>query len=493
MSRFGFVGPSYQSQSLNADAQKCLNWYVEPDESGWGKSAMMLYPTGGLKTFCSIGLGPIRASEEINGRLFVVSNTGLFEVFQNGTFQQYGIVGSDGKICSMVASPIQLCVCSAGNLFVLDLRTNILSQVSSTMLVGTPSKVDYLDGFFVALFKDSQTIQVSNLFDATTWNTLNFLEVNAFPDNINSMLVDHRELWLWGQKQSIVMYDAGLPIFPFAVNPSAILEQGCGAEFSPTRLDNTVFWLGLDERGQAIIWRAQGYNPMRVSNFAVETAMQSYPTVSDAIGYGFQDQGHSFYQIYFPTANKTWVYDAATQFWHERDHFENGTVSAHRSQVHSFNFDQHLVGDWKTGNIYSMSINNLTNFGNPIQRVRRAPHISSEQQWIFHHQMQVDLETGVGPMPPLEDGRGNPRDPEAILRWSDDGGHTWSNEHSVGIGQAGNYRKRAIWRRLGRSRDRVYELKITDPVPARVIDAYLLATPGFQPQERLSRTIGKMA
>jgi hypothetical protein len=283
-----------------------------------------------------------------------------------------------------------------------------------------------------------------------------------------------------------------------------------------------------------------------------------------------------------------------------------------------------------------MSINTYSDAGNPIRRVRRAPHISTENEWIFHHQLQVDLETGLGPEPPLLQGGsysatrvqcpGNPvgaqtyyfltgvstnartynfsvivtnntssiltlgyglntgpgeltisvppnstyqlveqsatgdgandlilsfstsmsntpidvtvynpviwdtvantnlipssgltfvtgwtigvssptitqnqatygsspRDPEINLRWSDDGGHVWSNIHTIGAGQQGKYRTRCIWRRLGRSRDRVYEVSVSDPIPWRLLEADLLATPGFVPQERLSKTYQKV-
>jgi len=239
------------------------------------------------------------------------------------------------------------------------------------------------------------------------------------------------------------------------------------------RLDNSNFWIGADERGQGIAWRAQGYTPQRVSTYAIENEWASYSTISDAIGYAFQDRGHSFWQIYFPSANKTWVYDAGTGLWHERGYFSNGTYSAQRSQCHAFSFGKNLVGDWMSGTIFEMSPNFLDDDGQDIRRFRRAPHISNEQQWMIHNQLQVDLQVGLGPIPPLLDGFGNPREPQAVLRWSDDAAQTWSDDYAVGCGFAGDYKKRVMFRRLGRSRDRIYELSVSDPVPWRVTDAYL--------------------
>jgi hypothetical protein len=63
--------------------------------------------------------------------------------------------------------------------------------------------------------------------------------------------------------------------------------------------------------------------------------------------------------------------------------------------------------------------------------------------------------------------------PQAMLRWSNDGGSTWSNEHWTGVGQMGRYKNRAIWRRLGQARDRIFEVVVTDPVNFVIISANL--------------------
>ena len=68
--------------------------------------------------------------------------------------------------------------------------------------------------------------------------------------------------------------------------------------------------------------------------------------------------------------------------------------------------------------------------------------------------------------------------PQAMLRWSNDGGSTWSNEHWVSIGAMGKYKNRAIWRRLGWSRDRIFEVVVTDPVKAVIVSANLKAEEG---------------
>jgi hypothetical protein len=62
-----------------------------------------------------------------------------------------------------------------------------------------------------------------------------------------------------------------------------------------------------------------------------------------------------------------------------------------------------------------------------------------------------------------------------MLRWSNNGGFSWSNEHWQTIGAAGAYTNRAKWNRLGNARDRVYEVNFSDPVPRDIIGATLYA------------------
>jgi hypothetical protein len=509
MSRFGFVGPTYSSQSPNADAQRCINLYVEVNESGDGKSARQLYGTPGLSMFAAIPGAQVRGEWTINGRSFAVVDAQLYEVKSNGTYTALGAVANDGQPASMCASPQQLAVATAGMLYVYYLKAigpvlaGTFVSVPAVTFPGPVSQVLYLDGFFIAIIASAEQYFTSTLFDATSWPALNTTIINTFPDNVVSAIVDHRELYLLGAKASEVDYDAGTSPVPLATSPGGFVEQGSGAQFATVQMDNSIFWIGArNDQGWGIAWRANGYQPVRVSNHAIETAWQSYVTLADARAFTYQDGGHTFWVITFPSAQATWAYDAATGLWAERGFWfaQAGIYQAALPQNHTFNFGKHLVGDRQSGNIYQMSLptvsgggwNFVSDNGAIIRRLRRAPHVSTEGQWIYHNYLWVDIETGLGPQPPLIDGDGNARDPMLALRYSDDGGHDWSSGRDVGFGQAGKYRTRAIWRRLGRSRDRVYELTCADPVPVRIIDAYLDAEPGFKPQERLAKQYAKV-
>jgi hypothetical protein len=455
-----------------------------------------------------------------------VSGTNFCEVLAAGQFNVLGQVTNDLLPASMVASPQQLLLASGGNLYVFQLQTQqninqsvvngavpanlqagVFFQIANNVFtlpggaVGNPGSVEYMDGFFVVLLRNSQTIYISTPEDASSWPPLQMIVVTVVVDIVNAMIQSQRRLWLQGRKRSSVYFTSGSPNI-FDVDPSGTIENGIVSPSANCRLDNSVFWLDQDERGAGVVRRASGYTPVRISNHAIEYALQSYPTISDCIAYSYQDQGHAFAVFTFPTAQKTWVYDVATGMWHQRGYWnvDNAMYTAHKSQNHMYAFGLHLVGDPGSGNIYQMAIpsqvggvwNFVTDNGNPIRRERRSPHISTENHWMFYNELVLDFETGLGPMPPLLDGAGNPRGPQVMLRWSKDYAHSWSNQYLLDAGQAGNYRQRVRRTRMGRARDIIFEIAVTDPIGWRLVEGYLDADPGYKPQQRLSTTYAKV-
>lgn len=409
MAKFGLIGGSYTSQSPNADFEQNINWYYEQMEAQ-AKNPAVLYPTPGTKSFFAAGDSPnrggITAQDPTSGvdRTFTVAGSTFYEVSATGVPTNYGSVINDNSLISICYGPTQVFFSSANVPYVFDLTTNVLTRLPDADFDSSKiSFVGYCEGFFIALRANSNEWQVSGLFDATSWDLLDITAISTFSGNAISMKVDHNQVWFWGARQSIVYYLSG-NVFPFDVVESSPIEQGIFAAKSAVSLDNSVFWIGGDDRGRGIGWRANGYTPSRITNYAEEYLWSTFSTISDAEAYSYQDQGHSFWVIYFPTANRTRVYDAATGLWHERAYWntQSGTFSAHHSRWHTFNFNKHLVGSPFSGELNEMSINFYDDLGNIIRRVRRSAPISNEQQWIFHHQVQIDCETGLGPNPALQ-------------------------------------------------------------------------------------------
>lgn len=483
----GFVGPSYIAASITQDDQELLNMYIEQDatkEPG-ERGYQSLYPTPGLKLFAIAGLGPIRGLWVIPGGslMFAVSGNALYQI-TNTLTAPTGVVG--------------LLQTSSGPVSMTDNGTNLFIADGSTRYTyvwpAGPFSIQ-TDGAFLGadIFDNVDTFVIynkpaSNLWGATsaglaTSPSLSFGVKDSTPDNIVSLIVNRREVYLFGERTTEIWSDEGLFPFPFQRLDGASMQHGCVAKFSVSRLGESFAWLAQDSRGEAIVVTMQGtYTPARISTHAVEQDIAKFSSVSDATAFTYQQGGHEFYVLNFPSGDRTWVYDLATGFWHKRGWRDaNNIIHRHRASCMAFFQNQAIVGDWQNGNLYFYSqtkfVDEVATLGGsfnatPMQRIRRCPHITQELKRQFFHEFQIQFQPGVG----LQTGQGS--QPQAMLKWSDDGGSTWSNEHWVSIGKTGAYKNRARWTELGEARDRIFEVTVTDPVYGPIVSANLITSLG---------------
>ena len=339
--------------------------------------------------------------------------------------------------------------------------------------------VDIVDNYFVYNNPNTQQWAASNILSPIT-PALSYGNKDGAPDNLVSIIVDHREVYLMGEDSSEVWVDAGTFPFPFQRIPGTSTQHGIVAKFSVARLGNSFAYLSRNIRGQSQVMLMEGYIPKRISTHAVENTLVNQP-VADAVAFTYQLEGHEVYVISFPTLDITWAYDITTDMWHKWLWCDN-TNTYHRCRANCVAVFQNmvLVGDWQNGQIYELDPNNFTDNGQNVRRLRRAPHLVTDLQRQYFEEFQIQFQPGVGTtgvsMP--VDTKSTTTYPQAMLRWSNDGGSTWSREYWVTIGQEGKYKNRAIWRRMGWARDRVYEVVVTDPVNAVIISANLKASEG---------------
>lgn len=497
------LGGAYVARSVNAAANRMVNLFPEVVPEG-GKEPAFLQRCPGLRVVATVGDGPIRGMWPFGDYLYVASGGKLYRVDTNYGVQELGLINGSGPV-SMVDNGIQLFVSCNPDAFIYNATTGAFAQITDPDFPGSVS-VGYLDGYFVFNEPNSQRVWVTSLLDGLSVDPLDFASAEGNPDNIVSLIVDHREVWLFGNNTIEVWYNAGLADFPLARIEGAFMETGCLAPYSVAKLDNAVFWLGADARGNGIVYRNQGYNAQRVSTHAIEWQIQQYGVLTDAIGYSYQQDGHSFYVLTFPTAQATWVFDVATGAWHERAYWNGVEYRRHRSNCQANFNGEVLVGDWQTYSIYAFDPETYSDNGEAqrwLRSWRALPTGQNDLKRTAHHMLQLDCEAGVGVGTVesyfilteddlfLTDESGNQLttaaislttgdNPQAMLRWSDDGGHTWSNEHWAPMGKLGEYYRRVIWRRLGMTlklRDRVYEVSGSDPVKIAIMGAELIASP----------------
>jgi hypothetical protein len=464
----GFVGGAYKLRSSNLDCQRCVNLYPVMDEMGTGKDAdvAMLVSVPGKREFSDLDDGgPIRGLfTASNGMAFAVSFDNLYEINTDGTKTLIGNLGTQGGPVSFADNGVQLFVVDGVFGYIFTFSSNVFAQVTDPDMPRA-THVRFLDGYFVLNQVDSGRFFITSLYDGYNIDALDFATAEGSPDNILAMEVLRKQLWLFGTESVQVYFNSGDLEFPLSPINGVFIETGIASPFSVVKVDQTLFWVGSNKDGDGVVYMATGYQPLRISTNAIEFAINSYGDISSCVGFGYQQEGATFYQINFEETS--WVYDLNSRLWHERCAFLDGELLRDKANFHMFAGGKHLVGDYQMPIIYELDLDYHYDGDGLRKWLRAAPHLSKDLNYIYYSLFQVDLEFGVG----TESGAG--QYPIMIMRKSDDGGHSWTNERYASMGLIGEFKARAEFRREGRSRDRVYEISGTDPVRTVILAAYI--------------------
>lgn len=467
----GFIGPSYTSQSVNVDCQRTVNMFPEINALGTGKEKEVasLVPTPGLRLLLTLADSPIRGLwTASNGQLFAVGGAKLYRISSLWVATELGSLITDSGPVSIADNGIHLVVVDGAAGYVWNINTSTYSEITDPDFPNA-DQVTFQDGYFIFNEVNTGNFFISGL-SAVTFDALDFAEAEGNPDKLVGLISSNQNLVLFGSQTTEVFYNSGDADFPFARIQGAVIDVGCAAPFSIAELVGSIYWIGGDSNGSGIVYRSEGFQAKPISTPAIEKVIRGLTSdqVEAATAYTYQQGGHLFYCLNLGGTNSTWVFDASTELWHERQYLNLWSMERHRAECHASAHGESVVGDYVNGKIYALDPDVYTDDGTSIVRIRTAPHLSSGLKLVRHNSFQLDMEVGVG-----DGSLGQGANPKVVFRWSDDGGHTWSNEREVEIGKIGERRKRVIVRRLGISRDRVYEVKITDPVKVVLIGAEL--------------------
>lgn len=462
-----FVGDAYAVRSPNLNAQTCINLFPVLDGRG-GKTVSALYRTPGLTLFSDDdGLQySVRGLYELNGVLYAVFDSGFYTVDILGVRTLKGTLNTSIGRVSIISNGLQIGIFDGVNGYTYTLSTNTFAQITDVSFKGCVIAA-YQDGYGIYPEPNSEIWWLTDLFDFSNIDALDFAAANQSPDFTVASISSHQELWFFNDVTTEVWYDTGDADFPFERRQTLVIQFGCAAAFSLLKTDNSsLFWLGKNEQSKGVVCRLNGYTPQVISTEAVNEAIDSYERIDDAFAFAYEDKGHLFYILTFPTADRTWVYDITTQLWHERrSQLDNDPIiglptrqGRWRPNCYALFNGQHIVGDFESGKLYSIDSDNYTENGIPITWERTAYHLSNEDKWIFLNNFQIILQGGVG----LNIGQGS--DPQIMVQVSRDYAHTFENEIWVPVGRQGQFRHRALIPALGASRDWVIRIRGTDPV-----------------------------
>lgn len=443
-----------QGRSDFVSLELAENCYVEAEPES-ERSSVSLVGTPGLKPLVSVGSGPCRGMHSRDDDLYVVSGNELYRLQRkaNDTIVTtlIGTIEGEGPV-EMTANATHVAVITRTLAYAAN-QDGVL-QLPESGLFGA----SYQDGYAIFSRFGTEDWYITPVDDLTTINALDFSNADSFPDRLVGHVSDHAEVGLFGERSIEWWQNTGNRDFPFT--RAQRIEWGCSAGRTIAKADNYVFWLDHELR----VCRSSGYQPEVISTNAVHYAISQQEAPQDARAWTYSQDNHTHYVLRFD--GLTLVYDATTDRWHKRSSYQ---LPYWRAEAHAHIWRRHVVGDASSGQLYELDLDYFTDNGAIIPRRVYSPALFNRGNRFIVDELYLDLEAGVG----LDGGSSvQGHDPQVMLKWTDDAGHTWSNELWRSAGKQGEYRHRARWHRLGSARSRTFAIEMTDPVRFKVLGAY---------------------
>lgn len=313
--------------------------------------------------------------------------------------------------------------------------------------------VAFLDQYILAGIVGSGSWQFSEIGVGTDWREVDLFTAETKPDVLSALKVAQGEILLAGPNS--IEFWANDGTSPFSRIPGTALERGLGATYSLSFLKDRWAYLDQDRNLVEIV----GRTPSEAS-IPVNQTIQNLTSIADAVGQLMTVEGYPLYVITFPSNNRTFVYNFLKKDWSEWNYWNSITATETRFRGNAYcyarDWNLHLIGDYANGKIYSAKPSAFSDDGEVIRVRRRSGVVTHGTSAMKESQkLRIYMKRGVATE--------SVPNPQVMLRWRDNQG-AWSNEHWRSLGQVGQHRPYVEWSRLGKYRQRQYEVICTDAV-----------------------------
>lgn len=444
--------PLHSYRLDTASTARLVNVMTEAAPPG-AKSPQILRRSPGIAPHCPCGTGPGRGLHVLGGRLYSVSGTQLYRLDGASVTAIGTIVGSD--LTTSINSATQLAIRAAGRLYGYDGST--LTQVADQDLPVPLGSIDFMDNYLVGVHAGTGQFIASALADFTQYDGLDFATAEGAPDNLVTLIVDHRAIILGGEDTGELWENTGGAGFPFTRIANGFFELGFASPDGICKLDNSVHWVASDRTFRRLV----GPTPTRESQFGVERAWRSYSTVADSYCVPYTLEGHLCIAVNFPTAQASWIFDITAGEWNERETHPNTLWDV--SAIVELN-DTIYVQRASTGEIGTLSSKVYTEWGGPMRAQWAYQPLYAQGDFVQVSRLQMGVETGVG-----ADFTTVPRIELERSRLSGRAG-TFRPVGSRSLGLKGQYGAVVHWDGLGQGLDPVFRASLSAPVPLTLWD-----------------------
>lgn len=442
---------------LSLPPVRMVNAYLEA--SPGGPSQAVRTSRAGLTTQFIIGAGPILRSFQKPG-LF---SSGVFNVSGGELYLDQALLGavSYSNAPRFAAAQNFLALTVGGALYIYNGMALTLQEFfdDGISLLTPFSAMAVLYNIWVYAVAGSNQFFFSAVGNPAIINAANFGAAQVSPTPIVEIAVLAEELYFF-KTDTVEIWDyTGSLTAPFAESPGRTYARGCAAQNSVTLTDNSLFWVGDD----FTVYRS-GTVPQRVSTSYIEDRLKKTgASISQMTALTFNLEGHVFYVMNLPSINESYAYDCQSKEW-----FQWGTQQplvqepgVWVGQTATGQGQTVYVGSASDGRVFLADPENHSDDGTPIRFVI-AGALWIEKDVMRANNIALQMVRGVATI--------TTPDPKAWMRWSDDGGQTWTSWYEGAMGPVGGYRWKVSWHSLGliTQPGREFEFAIADAVNVTV-------------------------
>lgn len=451
------MGPAYQSRERPLSAQISKNLYPSIDPEA--KSIVSLHAFPGLKEFATTQTAADRGMHVANGVLYKVSGDTLYSVNSAGTATSRGTIAGSGR-CDFANDATYLIITTGSTAYQYTISSATLAEITDADLTN-PTTVGYLNTFFI--YDNNAGTQgqfvTSQVADPDNIDALDFAESESHPDDIERIIIYNQQVLFFGEDTIEPWWNSGVGDPPFDRIQGAVRPYGIAGAWAVAQNDDEIFFLDNERNPQRMV----GLEIVPIGNNALGKEWNGYTTVSDCEVMTYDLDHQTFVQFNFPTEDRSWCWHKPTSTWFQLSYGVNN--ARHRASSYAFAYGKHLVADHSNGKIYQLDFDTFQDNGNVIQRARASSpiHAGVYSEFIapgsllFFNRVEFDVLVGVG----LTTGQGS--DPQLMVRYSDDGGYTWSAQVFEPLGAGGDYLRKVVLHDQGMTKSRIYELTYSDP------------------------------
>lgn len=454
------IKPSYDGKAVEASGTRLINMIIVRNKIN-DKYEYILSPTPGLSSYVTIPKSPVRGMHEKNGTLYVVGGDTLYKVDQTDTVTSIGTVGDGDNHYEIVSNTDYLLMSNGEKNYTYRFSTSTLTELTDTDFPSSTASIAAVGDYFFA--HSGKTIYFSGVNDPTSWSALDFITAELTQEDVVALHAFQDFLLIAGTRRTQIAQIVG-GTDPVRNLLGLLPKYGCAAKNSISEGTEAVYFLARGMQGGLTVLKIdRSFEAVKIADEGLHHKLDGYTTVSDAEGFLYQKEGREYYQLTFPTEGKTWLYDVELDYWSELQSEVAGTQDRHLARYYSPFKNKQIVSLFNSSVLYSLEYNVFTDAGQTVQRlVRTAPWIAPDRNEFKVSRIEIDIQDGSG----IASGQGSA--PLLMVRYSMDGGGTFTRWFHKDAGKIGAYGERILLNRLGQGRSLVFELQMSDPINWRL-------------------------